>query len=426
MNLKLIRVCFALILSLFSGAAAASEIAPSERVKRSVMIRSEPSTNAPIVERLVPGQVAVLVEELPGWYQVRLVDGRTGFVSKSWTIIVGQDGAALASVSTVRVHVIDVGTGLATFVESQDFTLLYDGGSQDDLAMGAANRIAAYIRAVRPGLAKIDHLILSHPHKDHLQLLPDIFDQFAVSHVWDSGAVNKTLGYCRFLAKVEAEPAVQYHNALATGGVHEVQFSNTKCKSQIRIKQAAQMTANSVPLGNGARMTLLYRDARPHHDPNENSVVVRLDVGSRRILMAGDAEAGERELPASPPQADSIEGSLLSCCASDLRADVLIVGHHGSKTSSRTAFLDAVGATVYVISSGPFSYRGIVLPDAAVVEELARRGRILRTDKDDEACVNSEAKIGADADESPGGCHNVLITVKSGSVVTAEYNEIAD
>src|SRR3546814_2630054 len=87
-------------------------------------------------------------------------------------------------------------SGLAIFVEGRDFALLYDAGSQDDRHDVDENRVVAYIEAVRPGLARIDHLILSHPHKDHLQLMPDVFRRFEVGHVWESGRVNKTDGYC--------------------------------------------------------------------------------------------------------------------------------------------------------------------------------------------------------------------------------------
>src|SRR3546814_5681190 len=97
---------------------------------------------------------------------------------------------------------------LAVFVEGKDFALRYDAGSQDDLHDGDENRVVAYIAAVRPALARIDHLILSHPHKDHLQLMPDIFRRFQVAQVWESGRVNKTDGYCHFLKAAMAEPSV--------------------------------------------------------------------------------------------------------------------------------------------------------------------------------------------------------------------------
>jgi len=50
------------------------------------------------------------------------------------------------------------------------------------------------------------------------------------------------------------------------------------------------------------------------------------------------------------PETNSIEGMLLACCAAQLRADVLVAGHHGSRTSSRRTFLDAVQASTFIIS----------------------------------------------------------------------------
>lgn len=401
-----------------SSASLAADVTPSSRVKRAVVVRSSPDTGSAPVGRLAPGEVAELQDDgTPGWYRVRLPDGRTGFVSKAWTVVTGDAGEPLvAAAAGANVHVIDVGTGLAVFVEGAGFTMLYDGGSQDDLADGADNRIVAYIRAVRPDVTTIDHLILSHPHKDHVELLPDVFAAFAVRNVWDSGTVNRTVGYCRFLKAVQAEPGVLYHDAIATGGVHEVTFTNGGCRGTVSIPQAAMMTAIPVPLAAGASMSVLWRDASRHSDPNENSVVVRLDVGGRRLLLAGDAEGGGRQLPTTQPSPSSVEAKLLACCSAELRADVLVVGHHGSLTSSRRAFLDAVGATVFVVSSGPHPYSRVVLPDAPVIAELAARGRVLRTDVDDEACGLRESKVGPDVDESPGGCSSVLVRLDGAEV----------
>lgn|GEM_PF-3444149 len=54
---------------------------------------------------------------------------------------------------------IDVGTGLSVFVRRPDFALLYDAGSNDDLAAGANNRVLAYLKAVAPDLHQIDHVM---------------------------------------------------------------------------------------------------------------------------------------------------------------------------------------------------------------------------------------------------------------------------
>lgn len=77
--------------------------------------------------------------------------------------------------------------------------------------------------------------MLSHAHKDDVELMPDVFDRFTVRNVWDSGAVNPTLGYCRFLKKVETEAGVAYHDAIASGGVHSVEFSNARCSGTVAL-----------------------------------------------------------------------------------------------------------------------------------------------------------------------------------------------
>jgi competence protein ComEC len=157
------------------------------------------------------------------------------------------------------------------------------------------------------------------------------------------------------------------------------------------------MTAAPVPLGPGSSMTVLWQDAWRHSDPYENTVVVTLDAGGRRVLLAGDAEAGGRQVPSAPPSPRSIEARLLACCAVDVRANALVVGHHGSESSSRRAFLDAVGASVFVISSGPHPYSRVVLPDDSVVAELASPGQVLRTDVDDDGCELALRKVGRTA-----------------------------
>ena len=426
-----------LLLSATLGAtpAAAEDLTPSERVSSAVLVRQGPSTDTRILARLRPGDIATIVGEASGWYQIKLPDGTLGYVSKAWTVVVGRDTSSESLVGrSYKVHVIDVGTGLAVFVQGPDFALLYDAGSQDDLHDGDENRVVAYIDAVRPGLARIDHVILSHPHKDHLQLMPDIFRRFEVKNVWESGRVNKTDGYCHFLKAAMAEPGVQYHDAIASNATRTVSFSGSGCNGAVTVRQGEMMNVAPVPLGADARMSFLYRDPGNYADPNGNSVVVRLDLGPRRILLAGDAEGGERELPSEPPQTNSIEAKLISCCVADLRADVLIVGHHGSLTSSRSAFLDAVGASVYAISSGPYPYKRVRLPDAEIVTELERRGRVLRTDRDDlyriedeaRSCEMNPRKVGSDADEAPGGCNNVLITVTRSGNLEAGYNSVID
>lgn len=412
----LASLCAALWLSLAS-LARADEITPNDRVTNGVVVRASPSAASARLGLLRPGESLEFSADAPGWYEVLLPDGRTAYVIKSWTLRVetpsGPEPAVAAPAARFRLHVIDVGTGLALFLEGEDFTLVYDGGSNDDRSTGARNRMWAYLRAVRPDLQVIDYLILSHPHRDHVELLPDLFDAYEVRTVWDSGAINQTCGYRAFLEKVRDEDGVAYHNALVDNGTHRVRF-NAGCGQSagtIEIAAGSRIDGEPVTLGVEARLKFLYIDGAPHSDPNENSLVVRLDLGASRILLMGDAEAGGRELPSVAPAPGTIEANLLDCCGSDLAADVLVVGHHGSMTSSRELFLDAVGADDFIISSGPFPYAGVRLPDEEVETELRSRGALWSTTHEDSACRVNPAKIGRDADNRTGGCDNIRVDV---------------
>jgi beta-lactamase superfamily II metal-dependent hydrolase len=334
---------------------------------------------------------------------------------------------------TFVVHAIDVGTGLAILVEGHDFTLLYDAGSNDDIARGADNRVVAYLHAVRPDLTIIDHLILSHPHKDHSELMPDVLAAYQVRNLWDSGALNRICSYRNLLAGVRAEPGIVYHDALGGGANHDAAFLAQSCYGRplpaatISVPRGPRIVQGAaIALGAGARMTFLHADGSPQSSFNENSLVVRLDLGGRRILLPGDAEAGGRNPPSTPPSPRSIEGELIACCAADVRADILVAGHHGSMTSSRTAFLNAIGASHYVVSGGPTRYGSVTLPDAIVVAEFARRGAVWRTDLNDATCGTNRAKIGRDNDGRAGGCDNVTIRIDAAGTIAAGYNRRAD
>ena len=164
---------------------------------------------------------------------------------KSWSLLAAlaamvmmpqpQPGRA-ARRRDLRIHAIDVGTGLAIFVEGRDFTLLYDAGSNDDFARGAppapalaANRVVAYLRAVRPDLTTIDHVILSHPHKDHSELMPDVLAAYRVRNVWNSGALNRICSYRGLLGNTRDEAGVAYHDALGGTGPHVADFPAQTC-----------------------------------------------------------------------------------------------------------------------------------------------------------------------------------------------------
>lgn len=394
-------------------------------------MRAAPKASAAELARLRGSASTPLIAIIPLWYETRTTTGASAFVSKQSTSIV-PCAASQASEAPFELHAIDVGTGLALLVRGVDFTLLFDAGTNDDPARGDDNRVVAYLQTLSPDITRINHLLLSHPHKDHVELMADVLETMDVEHVWNSGAYNNICGYRAFLKAVAQETGVQYHTASHGAGNEAVLLPKKKCygvsdeEQTIAVAHADRISDAPISLGEGATMHILHADGSKRSSFNENSLVVRLDLGARRILIMGDAEAGGRKSPAVLPSPNSIEGKLLACCIDQLKADVLVAGHHGSKTSSRTAFLDAVGAKVFVVSAGPTRYASVTLPDAEVITELENRGEVFRTDLDDDQCAASEDKIGADNDGKPGGCSNIVVTLPADGPVTAEYQQASD
>jgi beta-lactamase superfamily II metal-dependent hydrolase len=408
-----------------SSVAFADTVVPTNEVTARVVVRAGAHSATAEVGSLRPGERAELLGSVPGWHRVRLASGTEGFVSKRWTKVVSSGPAPAAALPSYTMDVVDVGTGLGILVRGPDFTIVYDAGSNDDEATGDKNRMVAYIKAVAPSITTIDHIILSHPHNDHVSLMADVFKQYQVRQVWDSGALNDMCTYHAFLVAVRDEPGVEYHTAANGPGQHDATFAAHACSETVHLTLGTIIsTGEAVPLGQGASMTFLHADGEVHSDKNfnRNSLVVRLDLGGTRVLLMGDAPAGDRQAPSTAPSAGSIEKTLLTCCVADLAAKVLVVGHHGSMTSSRRAFLDAVGASIFIVSAGPKAYgnNNVVLPDQAVIAELnSRHGKILRTDGDgnDDPCKTNPAKIGPDADGKAGGCDNIRVTISpSGEV----------
>ncbi|HEY0252821.1 MAG TPA: MBL fold metallo-hydrolase [Kofleriaceae bacterium] len=313
---------------------------------------------------------------------------------------------------TYRIHLIDVGTGLSIIVQGADFNLLYDAGTNDKSEKPA--RVIAYLaRAIGPSgddlcegggpRKKLDDVVLSHPHFDHASALDLVVHCYDVANIYDSGRVNEAVFYRQFLESVSKSTGT-YHTAADVPDDHTQTVKGTA----IQIASWQRFSeGDTVKLGASAQFTILHAEAKKLPDPNQNSVVIAVELGGARLLLVGDSESGERKDPSYP--AGDVEEFLIDHHAKEIRADILQVGHHGSKTSSRHAFLVAVHPHLALVSSGPKVYGHTVLPDAEVIEELHHIGAtVLRTDERDHDCPVRH-RIGPD--EGPGGCDSYIITV---------------
>ena len=248
-----------------------------------------------------------------------------------------------------RIVVLDVGQGDAILVEgSRGSRLLVDGGPDPDRLLVAVDE------RLPPWDRQIDTLILTHPHEDHVAGLAILLARYRVARVYEPGMHGPGPGYAGWASELAAReiPA----GRLATGD---------------------RMTLDD------ARFTVLWPDPGrvPAEPPdtgtgiNNVSIVLLGDVAGRRFLLAGDIE-------------EEIDPVLIGRGLPGV--DVLKVAHHGSRTSSTDAFLDAVRPKIAIASAGAGNPYGHPAP-GTIARLKAHGARVLRTDEDGTVEVTVEA-----------------------------------
>jgi competence protein ComEC len=241
----------------------------------------------------------------------------------------------------------DVGQGDAAMVRSPaGATILIDGGPDPYLA---ARKLAGL------GVRRVDLMVATHPHADHIVGLPAVLRRFAVALVIDPGCGGDSPFYLDFLDAVR-EAGVPFRHP----------------------REGAMLAVGDLRLevlGPGG----CFRGTES--DPNNDSLVIRMTSGGDSILFTGDAERPEQE-------------ELLQRESALLRAEVLKVPHHGGATSL-DEFLASIGASVAVVSVGQPNRYGHPVPE--VLEQLAVDGmRVMRTDRAGDVTIRFEG-------DGPGG-----------------------
>ena len=200
------------------------------------------------------------------------------------------------------VRFIDVGQGDCTLAVSQGVSILIDSGESSE-----ARTVIKYID--RLGIKKLDYVIVTHPHSDHMGAMADIIDRFGAGE------------FIMPILPDDLTPTTASYEKLL----------DTLDKKDIKITPARDMKFDA-----GGFRVELYNPDEYDENLNNCSTVIRLRHGENSFLITGDCEKEEEDR------------LILKGC--DLRADVLKAGHHDSATSSSAEFLAAVRPVYAVIS----------------------------------------------------------------------------
>ncbi len=251
----------------------------------------------------------------------------------------------LAPSDRVKIDFLDVGQGSAILILAPgDNQVLIDGGPSDVVLAKLGKALPIFDR-------KIELLILTHPDADHLSGLVEVLKRYEVGQILETGIVANSAEY-----KV-------WNDLIKTKNVPVV-FA----RADDIVKIADNLSIKILyPLGkiNGQDFS---------KNTNATSIVGKIIYGHNSVLFTGDAEG-------------SVENPLVFSGV-NLKADILVVGHHGSKNSTGAEFLAAVAPSIAVIQVGAKNTYGH--PTQEVLDRL-KNINIFRTDLDKD--INFECDL---------------------------------
>jgi competence protein ComEC len=249
-----------------------------------------------------------------------------------------------------RIVVFDVGQGDAILVQTGGSNLLIDGGSAVPGRFDRGRRIVVPA-LVALGVRRLDLVVATHGDLDHRGGLPAVLEALPSDQLW-----------------------------LPPGGRRDPAFDgllDTARSHGVKVEEAAAGDSWRGPPG--AQVKVLW-PSRGFSAPSRNagSLVLRVDVNGQRVLLPGD-------LP------NAQEAVLLSH-DTDMRADVLLLGHHGSRTSTSPAWLRAIEARIAIVSAPERSRFGF--PHAEVRDSVAEQGAALHwTGRDGAVLVRLDRQL---------------------------------
>ena len=228
----------------------------------------------------------------------------------------------------LKISMLDVGQGDAILIQTKKQTVLIDTSDTDE-------RELLVKELEKLNVTKIDKLILTHPHNDHIGSAKVLINPS-----------SKELKAYPYLEKISV--AEVFDNGIASA--NQIYKSYTKAAADKGIKCTALKVGDTLDFGGGVKFKVLYplpevvdavNSGKEKSEPNNESIVGKLTYKNFSMMFTGDAERKvESEIWADND-------------AKELKCDVLKAGHHGSYTASTENFVKTVAPSYVLISCGP-------------------------------------------------------------------------
>lgn len=256
----------------------------------------------------------------------------------------------------LRISVLDVGQADAILLQDGKRNIMVDVGNDVKDKVGDSGGKQALIKALDKARVNIIKTVfVTHHHRDHMGNIMYVRGKYGVSNIYDSGYVNN--GY---------KESVALNSDLRAG-----RYNGQALKAGDKITIDKNYYIEVLAPGD-------FLSKKDLKNMNNTSLVLMLHYGSFKMLLTGDAEA-------------PVEDALQQKYGTELQADVLKVGHHGSKTSSYWPFISKVKPKYALISCGDFSiYKH---PNKHVVGSLTHLGaKVLTTHDHGTLTVTTDGK----------------------------------
>ncbi|HHV71228.1 MAG TPA: MBL fold metallo-hydrolase [Clostridia bacterium] len=243
--------------------------------------------------------------------------------------------------SELKVHFIDVGQADSILIMNGSQSMLIDAGNNDDEKL-----VVDYLK--EQGISKLDYVIGTHPHEDHIGGLDAVIDNFAIGQVYLPNVPHTTKTF----------------------------FDVVEAIRKKDLKITLPMPGTTFNLGEGA-CTILAPNSDSYEDLNNYSIVIKVEYGDTVFLFTGDAE--------KESETEMLKKGY------DLTADVLKIGHHGSSFSTTEDFLNKVNPQYAVIMCGKGNSYGH--PHRETMNRLKNKGiKVYRTDESGTIVCSSDGK----------------------------------